>query len=71
MATTSSMGLHLPVQGAIDRTALPLPGAGTAAGAMGVEASQWQALIPVATQLAQKYGPDIVSSIGNAISSWF
>lgn len=67
MDATRSTGLRLPVQGAIDRTA-PY---GAVAGGAGVEASQWQALIPVATELAQKYGPDIVKGAWNTISSWF
>jgi hypothetical protein len=67
MDATQSMGLRLPVQGAVDRTA-PY---GALAGGTGVEASQLQALIPIATQLAQQYGPDIVKGAWNTISSWF
>ncbi len=40
MDTTRSMGLRLPVQGAVDRAALPPAAAGGTTGSTGVEASQ-------------------------------
>ena len=71
MGTTSSMGLRLPTQGAVDRSTVSLPAPGATASAMGVEASQWQALIPIATDLAKQYGPGLAKDAWNTISSWF
>jgi hypothetical protein len=63
MGTSSSMGLRLPVQGAVDRTALPLAGAGTTASAMGVDASQinWGQL----GQTVLQNLPSIISGIAS------
>jgi hypothetical protein len=63
MSTANSMGLRLPVQGAVDRAALPLPAAGAKASAMGVDASQinWGSL----GQTVLQNLPGIISGIAS------